>query len=281
MSDPIARAFPARPLRIRAPVSAWRAWLLGILGFLLFAGGMAAISLEVLPVLASDYRIRDTAVALPKTRVESGRCQVRFFLLNDCEATLVIPQDRGPALRREVGYIFFEPSAGNRQVMPMGDPARPELTTTDLGLERFVNRAVTYGVLMAVMLALCLGALALPAGVGRQRRALAAMSGRVLNPVPARLVREPRGGWNVTSIADGQAARWDLGNKGEPFVVDPRGGIVLAVTGSAGGAPFPLDEKLSWLDLTDQERAAIWAARAEIQRSAQGVGQGSAQGSAG
>ncbi len=198
MSDPIARAFPARPLRIRAPISAWRAWLLGILGFLLFAGGMTAISIEVLPILASDYQIRDTAVALPKTRVESGRCQVRFFLLNDCEATLVIPQDRGPALRREVGYVFFEPSAGNRQVMPMGDPARPELTSTDLGLERFFNRAITYGVLMALMLMLCLGALALPAGVGRQRRALAAMSGQVLNPVPARLVREPRGGWNIT-----------------------------------------------------------------------------------
>jgi len=268
MSDPIARAFPARPLRIRAPLSAWRAWLLGVLGFLLFAGGMAAISIEVVPVLVSDHQIRDTAVALPKTRVESGRCQVRFFLLNDCEATLVIPQDRGPALRREVGYVFFEPSAGNRQVMPMGDPARPELTTTDLGLERFVNRAVTYGVLMVLMLALCLGALALPLGIGRQRRALAAMSGRVLNPVPARLVREPRGGWNVTSLDGGPAARWDLGRKGEPFVVDPRGGIVLAVTGSAGGPPFPLDEKLTWLDLTDAERAALWAARAEIQRAA-------------
>jgi hypothetical protein len=265
MSDPIARAFPARPLRIRAPISAWRAWLLGILGFLLFAGGMAVISIEVVPVLASDYQIRDTAVALPKTRVESGRCQVRFFLLNDCEATLVIPQDRGPALRREVGYVFFEPSAGNRQVMPMGDPARPELTTTDLGLERFLNRAVTYGVLMALMLALCLGALFVPAAVGRQKRLLAAMSGQVLNPVPARLVRAQQV-WNVT--ADGKTTSWNLGRKGEPFVVDPRGGIVLAVTGSAGGPPFPLDEKLTWLDLTDQERTAVWAARAEIQRSA-------------
>jgi hypothetical protein len=267
MSDPIARAFPARPLRIKAPLSAWRAWLLGVLGFLLFAGGMVAISIEVVPVLATDYQIRDTAVALPKTRVERGRCQVRFFLLNDCEATLVIPQDRGPALRREVGYVFFEPSAGNRQVMPMGDPARPELTTTDLGLERFINRAITYAVLMAGMLALCLGALFVPAAVGRQKRQLAMMSGQVLNPVPARLVRA-RQVWNVTSIAGGQTVGWNLGNKGEPFVVDPRGGIVLAVTGSAGGPPFPLDEKLTWLDLTDQERAAVWAARAEIQRSA-------------
>jgi hypothetical protein len=148
MSDPIARAFPARPLTIKAPISAWRAWLLGILGFLLFGGVIVVMSLEVLPVLSTDYQVRETAVALPKTRVESGRCQVRWFLLNDCEATLVIPQDRGPALRREVGYIFFEPSAGNRQVMPMGDPARPELTTTDLGLERFTNRVVTYAVLV-------------------------------------------------------------------------------------------------------------------------------------
>lgn len=267
MSDPIAHAFPARPLRIKAPLSTWRAWLLAILGVLLFGGGMVAISLEVLPVLSTDYQVRGTAVALPKTRVESGRCSVRWFLLNDCEATLVIPQDRGVPLRREVGYIFFEPSAGNREVMPMGDPARPELTTTDLGLERFVNRAVTYGVLMVAMLALCVGTLAVPFGVGRQRRALAEMSERGLNPVPARLHRQ-QNVWNVTTIPDGRTARWNLGGKGEPFVVDPQGGIVLAVTGSAGGPPFPLDEKLSWLDLTDQERAAIWAARAEIQRGA-------------
>jgi hypothetical protein len=168
-----------------------------------------------------------------------------------------------------VGYIFFEPSTGNRQVVPMGDPARPELTTTDLGLERFVNRAITYCVLMAAMLALCIGVLLVPAAVGRQKRMLGAMSGQVLNPVPARLVRVQQA-WNVTSIAGGQTSKWTLGRKGEPFVVDHRAGIVQAVTGSAGGALFPLDEKLTWLDLTDQERAAIWAARAEIQRSAQG-----------
>jgi hypothetical protein len=182
MSDPIARAFPARPLTIKAPISAWRAWLLGILGFLLFGGVIVVMSLEVLPVLSTDYQVRETAVALPKTRVESGRCQVRWFLLNDCEATLVIPQDRGPALRREVGYIFFEPSAGNRQVMPMGDPARPELTTTDLGLERFTNRVVTYAVLVVGSLALCIGSLFAPAGVGRQKRELAALSGKASTP---------------------------------------------------------------------------------------------------
>jgi hypothetical protein len=266
VSDPIARAFPARPLRIKAPFSSWRAWLGGILLFLLIAAGMVGISMGPLPVLISDHQVRATAVVLPKTRVEGGRCRVRWFLLNDCEATLVIPQDRGPPIQRKVSYWFFEPSAGTRQVMPMGDPARPELTTTDLGLERFVNRAVTYGVMMAVMLALCLASLAFPLIVRRQKRMLAEMSERGLNPVPARLSRQ-RGIWHITTIPDGKTARWNLGNKGEPFVVDPVGRIVLAVTGSAGGPPFPLDEQLTWLDLTDQERAALWAARAEIQRA--------------
>lgn len=266
MSDPIARAFPARPLRLRAPISAWRAWLLALFGVALFGAGMVGMSVEALPVLVSDYQIRGNAVALPKTRVESGRCSVRWFLLNDCEATLVIPQDRGEPLRRKVDYVFFEPSAGNRQVMPMGDPSRPELTTTDLGLEHFFNRAITYGVLMVALLSLCLGVLALPFAVGRQKRRLAEMSDRGLNPVPARL-QIVRGVWHVTPVAGGAAAQWNLGRKGDPFVVDPRGGIVLAVTGSAGGPLFPLDEKLSWIDMTEQERAALWGARAEIQRA--------------
>ncbi|WP_421994029.1 hypothetical protein [Roseococcus sp.] len=269
MSDPIARAFPARPLRVTAPISVWRAWIGGIVGFLLFAGVMVMMSIEVLPVLSSDYRIRETAVSLPKTRVEGGTCRVRFFLLNDCEATLVIPQDRGPALRRKVGYVFFEPGAGVRNVMPMGDPAHPELTSTDLGLERFVNRVVTYAVLMAAMLALCLAMLLVPAALRRQKRILDQMSNQVFNPVPARLVRA-RQEWIVSPIAGGTASKWNLGTKGEPFVVDHRAGIVLAVTGAAGGALFPLDEKLTWIDVTDDERRVIWAARAEIQRSAQG-----------
>lgn len=269
MSDPIARAFPVRPLRIKAPLHPWRAWILALLCLVLFGGGMAAISFKTLPVLLTDYQVRDTAVLLPKTRVERGICRVRLFLLNDCDVTLVVPQDRGPGFRREVNYTFFEPSAGSRQVMAMGDPARPSLITTDLGLDHFINRVVTYGVMMAFMLALCVGALRIPVLAQRQRRAAAALSGQVLNPVPA-VLEGSQQGWKVSATSDGRSDSWRLGAKAEPFVVDHRSNIVLAVTGAAGGPLFPLDEKLTWLDLTDEERAAIWAARAEIQRSAQG-----------
>ncbi|MBS7812082.1 hypothetical protein [Roseococcus pinisoli] len=269
MSDPIARAFPVRPLRIKAPLHPWRAWLLALMCVVLFGGGMVAVSYKTLPVLLTDYQVRNTAVVLPKTRVERGVCRVRFFLLNDCDATLVVPQDRGPAFRREVNYTFFEPSAGSRQVIAMGDPARPELITTDLGLDHFINRVVTFAVLMGFLLLLCLGSLRIPLIAHRQRRTAAILSGQVLNPVPVVLERS-QAGWKATATSDGRSDTWRLGAKAEPFVVDHRSGIALAVTGAAGGPLFPLDEKLSWLDLSDEERAAIWAARAEIQRSAQG-----------
>ncbi|WP_424814411.1 hypothetical protein [Roseococcus sp. YIM B11640] len=264
MPDPIAQAFPRRPLRLTAPIETWRAWIVGILGALLFGGAFAAMSFEAIPGLISDHEIRATAQPMPKTRIQSGRCKVRLLLLNDCEVTLSVPQDRGAPVRRTVHYLFVEPSFGNRDAMAMGDPARPELATTDLGLDRFWNRVMTLGGMLAVSAALALGCLMLPILAGRQKRALARLSRVQLEPVPARVQMAQRV-WNVTPVGGGKVSKWNLGSKGEPFVMDPAGGIVLAVSPVGGGDVFPLDEKLQWIELTDAERAALRVARDTIQ----------------
>ncbi|MDB5412005.1 MAG: hypothetical protein JWR10_340 [Rubritepida sp.] len=267
MSDPIARAFPTRPLTIKAPLVRWRAWLVALVGIPLFVGGGLVASYEILPVLISDREIREIAVPLPKVRVENGHCRSRLMLLQSCDVTLVVPQVGGGTLSRKVGYLFLQPGGGDRQVTPMGDPARPELASIDLGLERWVNRVITYVCMMALLVVMVIGTLIVPISAHGRRKVAAAMSGRVLHPEPARIAYAQRV-WHVTPMAGGLASKWEFSRrKAAPFVVDPRGGIILAVT--APGAPlFPLDEDLTWIDFTEQERAALRAARDEVIRGA-------------
>lgn len=257
MTDPIAEAFPQRPLRITAPFPRWRSWLLALLALVLFVGGAVAISVDVVPALLTDHEIAGRAVPLGKARVESGRCQVRAGFLHSCDVTLALS---GPnPVRRKVSYLFVDVGSASRAVAPMGDPARPELMSTDLGLERWTNRVVTFLVMAALFLALTVATVATPFLAGRQRRLARAMSGRMLHPEPATL-SITQGQWIVTPKGGGPKQAWGLGRKARPFVVDARSGTVLAVT--APGAPlFPLDEELRWLDLTDEERARLRAAR--------------------
>lgn len=64
----------------------------------------------------------------------------------------------------------------------------------------------------------------------------------------------------MTPAGGGPRHTWQLGNKVPPIWVDPRGGIALGVT-APGGALFPLDEELTWLDFTPEERGTLRAAR--------------------
>lgn len=77
MADPIAAAFPNRPLAITVRIPRWKSWLLGMLGLLLIGGGVVAITWDTLPALLSDHEIRARAVPLAKVQAVNGWCQVR------------------------------------------------------------------------------------------------------------------------------------------------------------------------------------------------------------
>lgn len=260
--DPLARAFPSRPLRITAPFPRWKSWAVALFGVALLGGGGAVIAAQNLPALLSDHEVRARAAPYPKARVEQGNCRVRLGFLHDCRIVLALPAaPGGEPLRREISYLFVDAHAGGREVTPFADPARPDLATTDLGLERWGNRAATFAAMMAAVAALLLACLFAPFVAGRQRRLAAAMSGQRLAPVPARL-RIAEGSWSVAPVGGGPTTSWDLGGKAKPFLL---GGEPVAVT--APGSPlFPLDERLSWLDLSEEERAAIRAARDALER---------------
>jgi hypothetical protein len=85
--DPIASAFPNRPLPLKAPITRWRGWLSAFVTFILCAGFTAWASIALVPALIDDYALRTTAVPV-NGRVSNGECRTRFGLLQACGVTI-------------------------------------------------------------------------------------------------------------------------------------------------------------------------------------------------
>jgi hypothetical protein len=260
MAHPVLAAFPRRALAVKPARGAVGAWLLALAGMLLFGGFVAMVGVQVVPAIATDLAIRDTAVPAPQVRVGEGRCRSRLFLFQDCEVTLGWRGKDGAGTRR-LHLMFVEPHMGSWSVTPMMDPARPELVSTDLGLERLTNRIATAvgGVILALLL-IGGGFVAAWKAQGDTRR-VKALSGRPLVPVPVAF-EGPAGGlaWQVRD-EHGVSHAWPVRRKDKPFVLDARRGLVLALRDPAGGPAFPLDDSLRVVTLTQQERARIESAR--------------------
>ncbi len=58
-----------------------------------------------------------------------------------------------------MNYVFSGPQAANFDLVVMADPARPDIVTTNLGLDRLWNRTITLLVIDGAILACIVGAL--------------------------------------------------------------------------------------------------------------------------
>lgn len=252
-------AFPRRPLTLRSPhgVLGAIAWALG--GALFGLAILGWLAASIVPQIQSDFAIRDSAVPLANARVLDGKCRSQLGLLHTCEATLVVPLKSGE-VRRKVEATFAAPHLGDWSVRVMADPQRPELATTDIALDRLWNRVATAGGGVLFALAMALGGLVIARGRLRTRDQARALSGQALTPVPLAFHGSQRGTWSL-SDQQGRQFQIEVPAKARPFVLDPARGIVLGVTAPGAAHPIPLDDRLRWIGLTDQERAALIQAR--------------------
>ena len=137
------------------PGPTWRTRLYGVLGLLMFGGAFVLSLTHVLPALVTDWQVRDAAEIVEPSSVRGGHCSARL-LVHICDAELSASTKRG-ATTREVHYVFVDTASGDYGVSVMADPARPQLLTTDLGLERLWNRTLTLLAVWALLLALAFG----------------------------------------------------------------------------------------------------------------------------
>lgn len=259
--NPVLAAFPHRPLALKPGRGAFGVWALVLVCLLLFGGFIVYVGVQTAPQIRDDLAIRDTARPAPQVHVANGRCRSRLYLFQDCEVTLTWRGKDGQGSSKR-SYMFVEPHMGNWTVTPMMDPARPELVSTDLGIERLTNRMLTAagGVLLALLL--IVGVIGAAIQAGSKARAVKALSGRVLQPVPVRFAGWGAGpSWRVQD-EHGKTTEWPVRKNDKPFLLDAQRGLVLALRDPLGGPAFPLDEKLRMVVLSKEERAHILAARA-------------------
>ena len=258
----VQSAFPDRPLTIAAPVARWRGLFAGLVILVLFGFFAWWASASIVPNLVSDFQIRDGAVPAAG-RVENGRCRTRFGLLQTCEMVLVAnaATKDGQPIRQQADYIFVEPHVGDYSVQVLADPSRPGKLSTDMGMEHLANRAITFLVLAALMLAMLVGGLVAMRMAGRAKRDMGALSGQRLIPVPVRVTAN-QNGWQVVPVEAKRGTQWPMPKKAEPFWISPQDGVALGVT-APGGPVFALDRDLSWADFTEEERQRLRLAAAQ------------------
>lgn len=256
----VLAAFPPRPLQLKPGRGSLGGWMMALLALLLFGGFIAMLAIEIGPAIRDDFAVRDTAQPVSAARVSEGRCQSRMLLFQTCDLTLAW-RDKDGSHTRKVSYMFVEPHFGSWTAQPMMDPRQPSLVTTDLGLDRLWNRVATAagGGIFALLL---IGGLFVAARKSQAKRGeVKALSGRVLQPVAVAFDGWGDGpSWRVRDER-GAVFEWPVRKSDKPFVLDPQNGLVLALRAPGGGPAFPLDDKLRFVILTQDERARIEAAR--------------------
>ncbi len=253
--DRIRIAFPQRALKLHQPIGAW-ARLLPVLGFLFLAGIFGGwLGYEVAPALISDFRVQQTAQPLANAHVE-GRCSSRAAIFHDCDVKLVFRR-KGDEVRREVHYLFVDFHTGSYSARVMGDPDHPETMTTDLGLDKLWNRVATLLGMAVIGIGMLAGIVIVMRGNRADARALRRLSGQALQPVPLQFLGwQGNDGWRVAG-QDGLQHLWRVPRKAKPLILDAQRGLVLGVTAAGAEKPFPLDDRLRWVDLQPGERAAV------------------------
>ncbi len=253
-------AFPRRPLVLKAGRGAMGAWLVSAIGIVLFGGFLALVALEIGPAIRDDFAVRDGAQVAQGARISEGRCRSRLFLFQSCDVTIDW-RDKDGAHTRKLSYMFVEPHMGSWSAVAMMDPARPGLVTTDLGLDRLWNRVGTAAGAVVFAIALLVGSFIAAWKARGPGVAVKALSGRTLEAVPVVFRGWGNGPSWIVADEHGQVFEWPVRKSDKPFVLDDACGQVLALRDPAGGPAFPLDEKLRFVVLTPEERAAIEAAR--------------------
>lgn len=139
-------------LRLPPADRGWKHTLWAVVGFLMFGAMLVAAAIHTAPALVSDWQVRDAARPIPDARVTEGRCSSKI-VFHICDATLNLRTPSGPVSRR-INYVFTGVHVGDYSIRVMADPARPELATTDMALDRLWNRTITLVAVVAVLLAL-------------------------------------------------------------------------------------------------------------------------------
>ena len=161
-----ASANRTEPLRLPPPSQGWGNIFWTLFGLVALAALLVACAVFTAPPVLSDWQVRDTARPVAEARVTDGKCSAKI-VLHICDVTLNLRTPTGTVVRR-VNTVFTGFHVGDYNIRVMADPARPDLVTTDLALDRLWNRTITLLVIAGALSSIIVAGIA---AMIRNRRA--------------------------------------------------------------------------------------------------------------
>lgn len=266
--------FPKRSLKIKGyeePLGVRWAIFLGMIGCLFYIG-LPLLLYRSGVYLVDDYRLQNSGLVAWNIHSDNYRSSAKSASF---EFNLRYATHDGRSFSKHVDFfpILYPPDRSEGLTVRY-DPASPQHFSTSWGVQRLFSRTIMF-VLEAAVLIICYrnlvaDLLAVPAN-RRRKRVLAAVAAQPV-PIAATLVQmklidKYKGvdidfSWNDSSgqARTGSKRFWA---KQEPFWLDAAKTRILALISADPSNPniVLLNEALSWVSLTDEERTKLRSAR--------------------
>ena len=216
------------------------------------------------PGIWRDIQISQNPIEVADFDILDGECRTQRAIFTSCEADLVYTYD-GKTIESHTSFAFIDFSTSDYYVGVVISGDRPAMATLDLGLDMLWNRiAVGAGF---VLLFVVLFIVALRAYFRAARDNGRAKRGGTVTPVAVEMTQNSKVlggrvvGYRIPATGKGKraaaAARFKK-NQG-PIILNGADGNVYAVGALMEGIdnPILLDEELTRLDFSEDERAAF------------------------
>jgi len=270
----IAAAFPRRSMHVKSTGQAYPAvWSMAALLLIAFA---IFVVFRHGPDILRDWRVSQDAVEVTDSALRDGRCVSKHIYFRSCSGQIAyMANNRRFSEVIDFEYLDVEPPPSLGRVMRSASD--PSLATIDVAIDKLWHQVALLLFLLGGAGAFFIHAVVRIRRSSRLHRIFKGFDGKLLRPVPVRVIRVKRSRYlssTVTYVLDGRPPRiftTEMGQRPEPFYLNghPKNRIALAVTDEKGEAALLLDRALTQLDFTDAERTAIrMAARAPAAKAA-------------
>lgn len=267
-----SEVFPKRPLRLK-PVLPKTSGLIFLFLFLTLSGiGILTwMYLSNIPGILKDWKISKDIVTVEDGRLRKGKCTTHNWIFVDCTATLSFRDSSGKTITEEQSFMFFDFHSGDYSAEIVRSASQPDLISTDLAINMLWSRITAVLIFSGLGLLLFLTGFIIPIKARARKRKISTMSGTILKPVFLNLLSQTTANGQTTlscSYKHGGESKKVKENliKASPFIIGLENDkpVILGVTDNQQSHIMLVDEDLSWIDLTETERLALFQAREKI-----------------
>ncbi|GBU09956.1 hypothetical protein AwWohl_10940 [Gammaproteobacteria bacterium] len=256
--EAIIAQFPTRPLNVTKvmAVSPKIAIVIGIIVLLL----LFLIPYLGLPGLIHDYEISKNPVEV--NAYIDGKCSSQVLIFTHCDITL---KYRGKEIERSI--FFIDIKLDDYSVSAIASRDNPDLLTIDLAIDKMISRSILLAICFGLILFLGISIITGSRNIKRMHQLLKSINDNRLYPVLVPVSSKSIYGvntveytWSINQVTQKYFATFKEKKEGGVLIVpttDPTKVYALGVSINEQTAPILLNETLTRIDLTEDERAKL------------------------